>query len=87
MAGAGGREPLLVEQPLRHRPALVLLADHVLGRELDVVEELRAEVAVDAGDRRIGSMVRPGVPFSGTAIVDSPRCFGTSQSVRARHRP
>ena len=36
---------------------------------------------------RIGSMVRPGVPLSGTAIVESPRCFGASQSVRARHRP
>ena len=88
VSGAGGGEPLVVQQPLRDRPALVLLADQVLGGEL----ECRRRTPSRSGRRlpvtaRIGSMVRPGVPFSGTAIVESPRCFGASQSVRARHRP
>ena len=52
MADAGGRDALVEEQRLRDRPALVLLADEVLGGERDVVEELLAEVAVDAVDLR-----------------------------------
>ena len=52
MPGAGGREALPWRERLRHRPPLVLLADQVLGGELDVVEELLAEVGLRAGDLR-----------------------------------
>ena len=35
----------------------------------------------------IVSIVTPGWPPSGTMNIDRPRCFGTSQSVRASIRP
>ena len=70
------------------QPSL-FLADQVLDRKHDVVEELLA-VSLDQ-DRpsavRIRWMVIPGVSLSGTAIIDRPRCLGTSQLLRQRQSP
>ena len=77
-------DPLVAEQELGHRPALVLLADEVLARHPDVLEEdlVDLEAAVDQLDRPQRRRPRSSI---GTRIIEMPCCFlGASGSVRTR---
>ena len=81
----GDRVAFVHEQSRRDGPTVVHVADDVGGGHDDVVEELLAEPG-RAGDEAQRDHLEPGAR-SGTTNMVSPRCLGTSQSVRARQKP
>ena len=82
---AADRDPLIAERGPGHQPTLVHVADHVLIRNEDVIEEDLVEVGV-AGHaaQRIDRHARA---FMSIAIMVTPACLGASGSVRTVARP